>query len=295
MQLDSVVVGHVTVDLNVFPHGAIESVLGGTPTYAGFALTSLGKEVGVCAKIGKDFPEYFPPIFSKFGLNTEGILATQGNTTKFENTYNEKEERKQVCKDVSDSISPGDIPQAYLNASSFYISPVAGEVPAETVSKISGLEGISMIDPQGIFRKISDSGDITLERPDNLENYLSGVDIVKIGKDELQIFDETKEELLERLVEMGPKVAILTLGGEGCKIFSDGKITDVRSLKVNVEDPTGAGDVFGAAFLSKFLETENPIKSAKFANAAAGLKIEYKGPTGFPSEEEVKKAEEYIQ
>ncbi len=295
MKLDTVIVGHATVDVNVFPQGVIESVLGGAPTYAGFALTTLGNEVGISSKIGKDFPDYFPPIFSKFGLNTEGILATQGKTTKFENTYDEEGQRKQICKEVSDSISPGDLPRAYLNASSFYISPVNGEVPAETVSKISEESGVTMLDPQGLFRNISESGEITLEKPDNLEDYLPGIDIVKIGKNEFQTFEKSGKEVLEKLVENGPEIGILTQGGDSCKILHDGQITEVKSLDVEVEDLTGAGDVFGATYLSKYLESKDPIKSAHYAAAAAGLKIEYKGPIGFADEEEILKVQEYIQ
>ncbi len=287
MELDTVVVGHATVDVNVFPHGVIESVLGGAPTYAGFALTSLGRKVGIVSKIGKDFPEYFPPLFSKFGLNTEGILATPGKTTKFENTYTEEGEREQVCKEVADSIAPGDIPQSYLNSSSFYISPVADEVSPDTISRISEKEGAVMLDPQGLFREIEDSGEIGLRKPDDLEDYLAKVDIVKIGKEEFQTFEKSGEEVLEDLVDMGPEVGILTLGGKGCKVLSGGEFNEVENLDVEVEDPTGAGDVFGAAYLSKYLESEDPVQSARLATGAAGLKIEYKGPTGFPSEEEI--------
>ncbi len=287
MKLDSVVVGHVTVDVNVFPHGVVENVLGGAPTYSGFALTSLGDEVGIVSRIGEDFPEYFPPLFSKFGLNTEGILITSGGTTKFENKYTEEDERKQVCKEVSGSITPDDIPQAYLDTDSFYVSPVMNEVSPETVSMVSEGGGLVMLDPQGIFRKLKDSGEIGLEKPDDLEDYLSNVDIIKIGKEELKVFDESREEVLENLLDMGPEVAILTLGEKGCEVLSDDEVSEVDGIDVKAEDLTGAGDVFGAAFLYKYRISQDSIRSARFANAAAGLKIEYKGPTGFPSEEEV--------
>ncbi len=289
VQLDMVVAGHVTVDVNVLPHGVVENVLGGTPTYAGFALTTLGEEVGVVSKLGQDFPEHFPPLFSKFGLNTEGILATSGKTTKFENKYSEDGSRKQTCEEVADSIRPEDIPQAYLNAQGFYVSPVMDEVSPDTLAEIAEKgEGITMFDPQGVFRKLEDSREITLEKPDNLEDYLKNVEIVKVGKDELEVFDRSSEDLLKDLIEMGPEIAILTLGGEGCKIVSGGEITKIESLDVKAEDLTGAGDVFGAAFLSNYLRTNDSVGAAKYANAAAGLKVEYKGPTGFPTESEIK-------
>ncbi len=290
MKLDSVIVGHPTVDVNVLPHGIIENILGGAPTYAGFALTSLGKNAGIVSKIGKDFPEHFPPLFSKFSLNTEGILATPGKTTKFENTYSEEGEREQKCKEVADPIAPEDIPEAYMNADSFYISPVLNEVSPETLSEISKSEGIVMLDPQGIFRKVDESENITLETPSNLEEYLAEVDIVKIGKEEFQTFGHSEDELLEKLSEMGPEICILTLGEAGCKVFNGGEITKIDSIDVDAEDLTGAGDVFGAAFLAKYLDSQDSVKSARYATAAAGLKIEYKGPTGFPSSDEVEEA-----
>lgn len=288
MKLDSVVVGHATVDVNVHPHGVVENILGGAPTYAGFALSELSNEVGIVSKIGQDFPEHFPPLFSKLGLNTEGILATSGMTTKFENTYTEEDERKQIVKEVADSISPDDVPDAYLNARSFYVSPVVHEVSPETVSKLAETDGITMLDPQGIFREVKNSGETDVRMPENLSEYLEGVDIVKMSSDEFRTFDKPGSEVLKDLADMGPEIAILTLGEDGCRVLFDGEITHVDGFDVSVKDLTGAGDVFGAAFLSKYLESKNPIKSARFGNAAAALKIEYEGPTGFPSKDEVR-------
>ena len=290
MELDSVIVGHATIDVNILPHGIIENVLGGAPTYAGFAATTLGQETGIVAKIGKDFPDQFPPLFSKFGLNTEGILATSGQTTKFENTYTEEGGRTQSCKVVADEIKARDIPRAYMNADGFYVSPVMDEVSPETMSRISESEGLVMLDPQGLFRNVGDEGEIKIEVPSDLEDYLEGVDVVKVGKDEYEAFEKSEEEVLSDLSEMGPEICILTLGKNGCKILVDDEITHIESLDVKAEDLTGAGDVFGAAFLSRYVDSKNAVKSAKFATAAAGLKIEYKGPTGFPSEDEVLEA-----
>jgi sugar/nucleoside kinase (ribokinase family) len=96
--------------------------------------------------------------------------------------------------------------------------------------------------------------------------------------------------VLRKLAELGPKVAILTQGEKGCLVFADGKLSEVQALKVDAKDPTGAGDVFGVAFLVKYLESRDAIEAAQFANAAAALKIRYKGPTGFPSEKEISEA-----
>lgn len=113
------------------------------------------------------------------------------------------------------------------------------------------------------------------------------VDVVKLGKDEAKVFGGEAREVLEGLCELGPKIAILTRGAKPCVVLSEGDLQEIKGIRVEARDLTGAGDVFGAAFLSRYLETRDVVEAARFANAAAALKIKYKGPTGFPSEKEI--------
>lgn len=287
MRFDAIILGHVTIDVNVLPWGVIENVLGGAPTYAGLALAALKRNVGISSKIGYDLPEKFPPLFSKFGLDTEGVLTASEETTTFENTYDEDGNREQSCRTVAADIFPQDIPGTYRNARSYYISPVAGEVPPETIDELAKEDALVMLDPQGIFRNIGGDGKVRVEVPEDLEKYLANVDIVKIGMDELDAFKGSREAVLEELREFGPEEAILTLGKEGCLVQSEGEFKKIEGIDVEVKDLTGAGDVFGAAFLSNYLDTGDVDGSARFASVAAGLKLKYKGPVGFPSREEV--------
>ena len=73
-------------------------------------------------------------------------------------------------------------------------------------------------------------------------------------------------------------------------MLSNEGLVKIEPLKVDAKDLTGAGDVFGAAFLAKYIATRDALESAKFATVAAGLKIRYKGPTGFPLEKEILEA-----
>lgn len=284
---DIVVIGHIAIDTNKFPWGRIESTIGGTPTYAGLALAALKKRAGVVSKIGTNFTEQFPPIYSKLGLDTEGILVSGEHTTTFENVYDEEENRTQLCKHIAPKINPEDIPPLYLGAGGFYISPLVDEVPPETIEKIKGKNNLVMMDPQGLFRQVDETGKVTVNPEVDLERFLKHVDVVKLGRDEASAIKKEPKKLLEELCGFGPKVAILTQGSKPSLVLSDGKFHEVKGLKVEVRDPTGAGDVFGGAFLVRYLDTNNVIESAHFASAAAGLKIRYKGPTGFPSESEI--------
>ncbi|KUO40790.1 MAG: hypothetical protein AVW06_02025 [Hadesarchaea archaeon DG-33-1] len=290
MEFDVIVVGHVAVDVNVLPWGIIENVLGGAPTYAGLALVALRKNVGIVSKVGADFLDKFPPLYSKLGLDTEGILVTGEHTTTFENTYDEAGNREQVCKHITIKISPDDIPRAYQDAKGFYVSPIVDEVTADVLKSIKRKDNTIMFDPQGLFRRISGEDKVKIQPREDLGDFLKYVDIVKVGRDEAQALKGDARKILEDLRGMGPKIAILTRGEKACAMLSDEGFSEIKSLKVDAKDLTGAGDVFGAAFLARYLDTRDTAKSAKFASAAGGLKIRYKGPTGFPSEKEIVEA-----
>lgn len=286
LQFDTIVVGHVAIDVNVLPWGVIENALGGAPTYAGLTFAALGKNIGVVSKVGANFLEKFPPIYSKLGLDTEGILVAGEYTTTFKNTYDEAGNRKQVCKHVAPRISPDDIPAAYSDAQSFYVSPIANEITPDVLKAIKRESNLVMLDPQGLLREISEDGKVEIKSRE-LGGFLKHADIVKIGKEERGALRDGAKEVLENLKALGPKIVILTRGGDAAMVLSDEGLVKIGTLKVDVKDLTGAGDVFGAAFLTRYIDTRDTLESAKFATAAAGLKIKYKGPTGFPSEEEI--------
>ena len=48
-------------------------------------------------------------------------------------------------------------------------------------------------------------------------------------------------------------------------------------------DPTGAGDVFAAAYLVRYRETSDALESARFASCAASFCVEAQGTEGIPT------------
>ena len=74
-------------------------------------------------------------------------------------------------------------------------------------------------------------------------------------------------------------VAVVTCGGQGAIAIDSvtGEQEWVPSLPVNAHDPTGAGDVFGAAFVFGTLR-EWPLRQRlAFANLCAALSVQYVG------------------
>ncbi|MEM2250722.1 MAG: PfkB family carbohydrate kinase [Candidatus Hadarchaeales archaeon] len=292
--VEVVIVGHFAIDINTYPWGTIENALGGAPIYGGLTAVSLGFETGIVSKVGRDFVERFPPLFSKLGLDTEGILVSGKKTTTFENIYDEKGNRKQVCRYVAPEILPQDVPGSYRGAKAFYVSPIAGEISAELLASLKTEKNVVALDPQGILRKIEKNGNIKIVKKD-LREYLRYVDILKIGKEESVILGPEPKSEMKKLAEAGPSVVIVTRGEKTSIVLHERNFFEVPSLKVDARSMTGAGDVFGTAFLCRYLKRKDVIEAARFASVAAGLKIRYHGPVGFPSEDEVLQAMKSLQ
>lgn len=98
-------------------------------------------------------------------------------------------------------------------------------------------------------------------------------------------------EIFDRLPEDGPRIAGLTMGGEGCAIRTpQHAFLRVPGHEVKALDTTGAGDVFHGAFVHATIRGESPETAARFANAAAALKCEgMTGRSALPSEEEIRR------
>jgi sugar/nucleoside kinase (ribokinase family) len=86
------------------------------------------------------------------------------------------------------------------------------------------------------------------------------------------------QDALRLLAEKVP-VAVVTCGGQGAMAIDSltGEQEWVPSLPVNAHDPTGAGDVFGAAFVLGTLRGWPLRQRLQFANLCAALSVQHVG------------------
>jgi sugar/nucleoside kinase (ribokinase family) len=102
-------------------------------------------------------------------------------------------------------------------------------------------------------------------------------------------FEAFVNELRERLPRDGRRIAGVTLGAEGCLVAWEARApVHVPALPGPVVDTTGAGDVFHGACLDELLASGDPLRAARFANAAAGLKCRgFTGRAPLPTRAEI--------
>ena len=94
-----------------------------------------------------------------------------------------------------------------------------------------------------------------------------------------------------KLLKSGIKTAIITLAKGGCLVAQGQEIVRVYSPKVKAVDACGAGATFSAGFIYGYLTGWNLESSARFATAAATLKVTRAGLQMFPVEQIMELAE----
>ncbi len=88
-----------------------------------------------------------------------------------------------------------------------------------------------------------------------------------------------------KLLNAGIETAIITLASEGCLVARGDEIVRIFAPKMRAVDACGAGATFSAGFAYGFLQGWNIEQSARFATAAASLKVTRAGLEMFPIEE----------
>ena len=84
----------------------------------------------------------------------------------------------------------------------------------------------------------------------------------------------------QRVLAYGPDVVVVTLAERGALAVSDSVAVQIPGHLVDVQDTTGAGDTFNAAFLTALLNGKNLEACVTFANGAAALTVTGLGPRG---------------
>lgn len=266
--VDYLVIGHITVDLT--PSGP---VLGGSATYAALTARAMGLRVGIVTVRANELP-----LDALAGIQV--VTGEAQNSTTFENVYTPAG-RIQYLRHVAPKVDFALVPEAWRRARIIHLAPVAQEVapllPAEFRPALLGLT------PQGWFRAWDADGRV---RPCAWPEAEAA--FAQAGAGVLSVEDVANDEdTLEHLTHAA-RILAITEGAAGVRLSWHGDSRRFRPPLVNEVDPTGAGDVFAAAFFVRLLNTRDPWEAARFANRMAAISVTRTGMAGVPSPDEVR-------
>ena len=278
--MELVVIGHIMIE-NIYYHNGnkIGPVLGGPASYSSVCASTLGTKTGLVTVIGRDMPYYLIEPFIKSGVNIKGINIIGENSRATDLKYGPNGEKKAYYKKVAPIINYNHIPDEYLNAKSFFICPQDFEIELDMISSLRNNGRLLMTDLGGFGGVVSTRHPINGEM-EIVKNIVSNFNIVKASIEDCNyLFKDTQdyEKIMDRLHNWGAEIVILTRGEKGSIISDKREIIEYKGIKVKVVDTTGAGDVYCAAFLSKFMETNNLQESGMHANMVASFLTTKKG------------------
>lgn len=265
--IDYLVIGHITLDKT---QGELR--LGGTATYASLMAQALGLRVGIVTSWGS---EISPSLLKDVPIIN---LASECSTT-FENVYT-AEGRVQIISSVAQKLDINLVPDAWLDTPIVHLAPVAQEVEPTLVRHFP--DSFIGITPQGWLRSWNDEGRvIACEWPE------ATFVLQQAGATVISIEDIGGNE--ERIEEMASacRVLAVTENREGVRLFWNGDVRRFRPAEITALDPTGAGDIFAAAFFLRMNTTRDPWESARFANQLAAISVTRPSLSGIPTPDEI--------
>lgn len=274
---DVSIVGHVTKDLIRIPGSADREMAGGSAYYVSVALKSLGLHVEVLTKVAKADEILLD------GLRARGIRVINGEsatTTTFENVYSGSElaERAQWLREIAAPFTPEDIAQA--SGKHFHVGPLTREdLSIDTLRAIRARAARITLDAQGMLRVVRDAK-VSLGPWNDAALGLPLVDALKVDDVEAAHLTGGKDaaDSALRLSALGAREVLITFADRGSLVRTGGETKRVPAYPPNKPvDATGCGDTYAAAYLAARLYEKSAFDAARFAAAAASLKLERYG------------------
>jgi len=259
------IIGNLLRDV-IRPPGTVQ--IGGTAYYSGMTASRLGYEVRLLSRVGVDYPIGWLNDLEREGV--ELILQYSEESTVFENTYKAGRRRQRLLGDAGRI----EWDERFGGCDLVHVGPLFIEVSPDVIERLSC--DLVSLDVQGFIRKTRDDGTIIHSRWRDMDRCLSRVDIVHAGLDEARYICHSTRGNLNGfdLLRLGPKVVVFTDGFRGSYVFHVDTCHQIPAYRMRSLYPTGAGDVYSAAFLIKYFETGEPRLSGYFASAAASLLVE---------------------
>jgi sugar/nucleoside kinase (ribokinase family) len=202
-------------------------------------------------------------------------------TTRFHNAY-VADRREQRLLARAAPLTLAAVPEAWRAASIVHLAPVAAEVDLALVAALRPAVGFLGATPQGWLRTCDARGCVQPRPCADLPARLVGVDGIVVSEEDLA----AESAGAQSLVAAGRTVA-LTRGAAGVSILQPGLVREVPACPAVAADPTGAGDVFAAAWFVRLARGDDPLAAARYAASAAAWAVEHHGLGGVPTAQQI--------
>ena len=259
MKLD--VISHCTID-TIEINDSKYVVPGGPGCYCSLTARSLKFDVKLHTKFGSDFT--LSDYLTEKKIAHENSLSNESTTQFVLQIVNS--ERVLFLKNKCEVID-----NIVLDTDSVIISPLFDEISLDLFENVANDASFVLLDPQGFLRRIDSKNKIYLEHTDL---NLSNVSAIKVNSDELNALTNVSNlDGIKILQKKGIDNVILT-DKQNISLLSGNKIYSIELPDIELNDTTGIGDIFSAAFCCTMLKEKDILWALSFAGGAAQAALE---------------------
>lgn len=269
-----VVAGSATLDINLL--GGLRLFKpGGVPCYAGLTYRRLGLAVGVVTRLAAPDRGLLAPLAAS-GID---CFVKAGEATTVFINLPRRTGRIQRAPSLAAPLAPQEILEAIRGAQLLHLGPLHPfDIDPAFYRHLEErpFPGLVALDLQGLVRRV-ESGCVSAQASSHLAEALRPAAIVKSDREECETacrhLGLSPEGLLERF-----RIAewVVTRGEEGGTVYR-ARGASVRypcTPAHRVTDPTGAGDVFFAAYLTfRLRDGRDPLEAARRAAGLAARQV----------------------
>ena len=203
--------------------------------------------------------------------------------------YRDAAERTERLEGGVPPWSLGEVHDAAGRCDALLVNFISGhEASLDTCRSLrAGFAGPIHADLHSLFLGSGPDGTRVPRSLPDLDAWLSCFDSVQMNQIEAALAGASSDEIevfLRRTVDRGPSVAVATLGASGVAWAERiGGRTTTGSVTISAPrrgDPTGCGDVWGAAFFARRLSADSVGGAVDVATRLAARSVEHRGAEG---------------
>ena len=243
-------------------------------------------------KVGRDARDRADAFLDRLSTlaSRRGVRTVPEPNNRVELRYRADGEREERLRGGVPGWSWEELAPLARACDALYVNLVAGwEVDLGCARRLGdAVSGPLYCDLHSLLLERSEEGVRRRRAPERWRAWTGCFDYLQLNREELRTLADaegTEPEALARgLAGRGPEVLFVTLGAAGAAWYAagDGDSASGRAptRPVREGDPTGCGDVWGAACVARLLEGRSPAGAARAANELARRNARLRGGAG---------------
>ena len=278
MLYDSLIIGPVSLDVNIDCAGNERRELGGAVVASGFAAGNCGFRTAVLTKANPEEAD----VRARFeGSHADVCCIPSAHTCSIQNRYLTSDKEKRICTSlgVCDPFTQADLEKCSDRQACIYHfgGLIAGDFD-ENLFRWASRKGLAAVDAQGVLRRVQPDYSMKLEDWQSKKDFLPEIHFFKADAAEAQVLTGTddRKKAADILTDWGAAEVMISYHTD--ILVSDGKESFRCPIRArNLSGRTGRGDTVFAGYINERLKSSMQ-DALLFATALVSLKMEKPGP-----------------